>query len=67
MTFTATELELFMRILLVRLGGEAVLSTSDADMQAIDHYTLFAESVQGDDTAIKFSVVQIDFSQAGHA
>ena len=67
MIFSATELELFLRVLILRLGGEAVLSTDDADLQAIDHYLLFAEAVQGHDHAIKFSVCRVDESQAGHA
>lgn len=67
MIFTATELELFLRVLLLRLGGEAVLSTDDCDLQAIDHYMLFAEAVKGDGQAIKFTVSRVDEEQAGHA
>jgi len=67
MTFTATELELFLRVLILRLGGEAVLSTDDRDLMAIDHYLLFAESVPNDGQAIKFSVVRVDEEHAGHA
>mgnify|MGYP003653917420 FL=1 len=67
MTFTATELELFLRVLILRLGGEAVLSTDDRDLMAIDHYLLFAESMPGDGRAIKFSTVRVDEEHAGHA
>jgi hypothetical protein len=67
MIFSATELELFLRVLILRLGGEAVLSTDDRDIAAIDHYLLFAEAVQGRDNAIKFSVARVDEEQAGHA
>lgn len=67
MMFTATELELFLRVLLLRLGGEATLSTDDRDIAAIDNYMLFAEAVPGDRHAIKFSVALVDEGQAGHA
>lgn len=67
MTFTATELELFLRVLILRLGGEATFTTDDSDINAIDHYLLFAESVQGSENAIKFTVARVDEDQAGHA
>lgn len=67
MTFTATELELFLRVLILRLGGEVVLSTDDRDLMAIDHYLLFAEAVPGDGRAIKFVTVRVDEEHAGHA
>lgn len=67
MMFTATELELFLRVLILRCGGEAVFSTDDADINAIDHYLLFAESMPGDGQRIKFSVARVDEEQAGHA
>ena len=67
MIFSATELELFLRVLILRLGGEAVLSTDDRDIAAIDHYMLFAEAVKGDEQAIRFTVSRVDEDQAGHA
>ena len=67
MIFSATELELFLRVLILRLGGEAVLSTDDKDIVAIDHYQLFAEAVPGDQQAIKFSVALVDEGRAGRA
>lgn len=65
MIFSSITLELFLRVMVLRAGGEAILDAASDEMQTIDNVTLFIERVS--ESGIKLTTVRIDESRAGHA
>lgn len=66
MAFSAATLELFLRVLLARNGGEAVFEADTTEIQMSDQLLLFAEVTESG-RGVKLSVARVDESNAGHA
>jgi hypothetical protein len=63
MPVTAEALELFLRLAILKLGGELLINVADAE--AAEGTTLFIERI--DERAIRFTTVRINDDMVGHA
>ena len=66
LTFDALTMELFLRLLLARAGGEATFEADSAEIQMSDQLMLFAEVTESG-RGVKLSVARVDEQNAGHA
>ena len=66
MAFNALTLELFLRLLIARAGGEVIFEADSAEVQMSDTLVLFAEGTDSG-RGIKLTVARVDESNAGHA
>jgi hypothetical protein len=66
MSFNALTMELFLRLLLARAGGEATFEADSDEIQMSDTLVLFAEMTESG-RGVKLSVARVDEQNAGHA
>ena len=66
MAFSALTMELFLRLLIARAGGEAIFEADSAEIEMSDGLMLFAEMTESG-RGVKLTVARVDESQAGHA
>ena len=66
MVWDALTMELFLRLLVARAGGEATFEADSAEIQMSDTLVLFAEMTESG-RGVKLSVARVDEQNAGHA
>ncbi len=66
MAFNAQTLELFLRILVARNGGEAIFEAESDEIQMSDTLVLFAEMTETG-RGVRLTVARVDEDKAGHA
>lgn len=64
--FSAYVLEMWLRIAVLRGGGELIIRLDDADLVAIDEIQMFAEAIDDGD-ALKLTTARVNDERAGHA
>jgi hypothetical protein len=64
MPFSPIALEFFLRLMVMRAGGEVTVMAESEELARADDLTLFAERVEG---GIRFTTARTDDASAGHA